>query len=86
MQFFQFSLALCFTFVIFGIGIVMRQGVYLALQEKVGQTIENSNVAQRFMIVLSLEFYIAVYLINVLYYLGPNSMPFFAVYISFFFV
>ncbi len=77
---------LCFTFVIFGIGIVMRQGVYLALQEKVGQTIENSNVAQRFMIVLSLAFYIAVYLINVLYYLGPNSMPFFAVFISLFFV
>jgi len=77
---------LIFALVVFGIGLVLKQGVYLSLQEKVGQTIENSNVAQRFMIVLSLAFYIAVYLINVLYYLGPKSMPFFAVFISLFFV
>ena len=80
------KLIFVYAFVIFGIGLVLKQGVYLLLQEKEGQTLENSGIAQRFMIVLSSAFYIAVYLINVLYYLGPKSLPFFAVFISLFFV
>lgn len=80
------KLIFIYALIIFGIGLVMKQGVYLLLQEKSGQTIENSGIAQRFMIVLSSIFYIAIYLINVLYYLGPKSLPFFAVFISLFFV
>ena len=80
------KLIFVYAFVILGIGLVLKQGVYLSLQEKEGQTLENSGIAQRFMIVLSSAFYVAVYLTNVLYYLGPKSLPFFAVFISLFFV
>ena len=38
------------------------------------------------MIVLSLVFYAAIYLINVLYYISPKTFPVFAVLISLFFV
>lgn len=80
------KLIFIYAFIIFGVGIILKQGIYLLLQEKSGQTLETSATAQRFMIFLSSTFYIAIYLINVLYYLGPNAMPFFAVFVSLFFV
>lgn len=80
------KLIFIYALIIFGVGLILKQGVYLLLQEKSGQTIENSNIAQRFMVVLSSAFYVAIYLINVLYYLGPKSLPFFAVFVSLFFV
>lgn len=80
------KLIFIYALVVYGIGLVLKQGVYLFLQEKIGKSTETSAVAQRFMIVLSSVFYIAIYLINVLYYLGPKSMPMFAVFISLFFV
>ncbi|MBR6098370.1 hypothetical protein IKP85_01340 [bacterium] len=80
------KLIFIYALIVYGVGLVMKQGIYMLLQEKAGRTLESSNVAQKFMVVLSLAFYIAVYLINVLYYLGPKSLPFFAVFISLFFV
>lgn len=80
------KLIFIYALIILGVGLILKQGIYLLLQEKAGQTLETSGAAQKFMIVLSSVFYIAIYLINVLYYLGPESMPFFAVFVSLFFV
>lgn len=75
-----------FTLIIYGIGLVAKQGVFLLLQNKIGEDSVTSNIAERFMIVTSSLFFIAIYLINMLYYLTSNQMPIFAILISLFFV
>ena len=80
------KLIFIYAMIVFGVGLVLKQGTFLFLQNKAGITNAAAAVAERFMIVLSVLFYIAIYLINVLYYLGPKSMPFFAVFVSLFFV
>jgi hypothetical protein len=80
------KLIFVYALIIYGIGLVMKQGVFLFMQNKLGEGSTTSVIAEKFMIVLSMIFYIAVYLINVLYYLAPQSMPFFAIFVSLFFV
>ena len=80
------KLIFVYAVIIFGIGLVMKQGVFLFMQNKLGEDTTTSRIAEKFMIVLSSVFYIAVYLINVLYYLTPQTISFFAVFISLFFV
>ncbi len=80
------KLIFIYAFIVFGVGMVLKQGVYLFMQNRLGQGTNVSNIAEQFMIILASIFYVAVYFINVVYYMGPNSMPFFAVLISLFFV
>ena len=80
------KLIFVYSLIIYGIGLVMKQGVFLFMQNKLGEGSTTSVIAEKFMIVLSVIFYIAVYLINVLYYLTPKTMSLFAVFISLFFV
>lgn len=80
------KLIFIYAFIVYGIGLVMKQGVFLYLQNKLGQDTTTSRIAEKFMIVLATIFYVAIYIINVLYYLTPKSFPFFAVFISLFFV
>ena len=80
------KLIFMYMFIIYGIGLTLKQGAYLYLQNKLGEDTTTSRIAEKFMITLPLIFYIAVYLINVLYYITPDSMQFFAVFISLFFV
>ncbi len=81
------KLIIIYAAIVYGVGLVMKQGVFIFLQggEAARRGVEGAS-AERFMIVLPAIFYIAIYLINVLYYLTPNSMPLFAVFISLFFV
>lgn len=72
--------------IIYGAGLVMKQGVFAFLQGSENKKGIDNTMAQKFMIIMPLAFYIAVYLINVLYYLTPKTLPFFAVFISLFFV
>ena len=80
------KLIFVYAVIIFGVGLVMKQGVFLFMQNKLGEDTTTSRIAEKFMIVLASVFYIAVYLINVLYYLTPQTISFFAVFISLFFV
>jgi len=80
------KLIFIYALIVFGVGLVLKQGIFLFFQNKAGMSNASSAVAERFMVVLSVFFYVAIYLINVLYYLGPQSMPFFAVFVSLFFV
>lgn len=80
------KLIFVYAIIVFGVGLVMKQGVFLFMQNKLGEDTTTSRIAEKFMIVLSTVFYIAVYLINVLYYLTPKTISFFAVFISLFFV
>ncbi len=80
------KLIFVYTLIVYGVGLVLKQGVFLYLQNKLGQDTTTSKIAEKFMIMLSCVFYIAIYIINVLYYLTPKSFPLFAVFISLFFV
>ncbi len=80
------KLIFIYALVVYGVGLIMKQGVFLYFQNKLGEDTSSSVIAEKFMIVLSLLFYIAIYIINVLYYLTPQTLSFFAVFISLFFV
>ena len=78
---------LLYTVVIFGIGLMFKQGVYLFFQNKLTEKPNASaKVAESFMFYIPVILYIAVYFINVLYYIAPGGNPFFAILISLFFV
>ena len=80
------KLIFVYAVIIYGVGLILKQGVYTYLQNKLGEGTVTTKIAENFMIVLSLVFYAAVYLINVLYYISPKTFPVFAVLISLFFV
>ena len=80
------KLIFIYALVVYGVGLILKQGVYLFLQNRIGQDSTTSRIAEKFAIVLSLVFYSAIYVINVLYYISPKTFPVFAVFISLFFV
>ena len=80
------KLIFIYAIVVYGVGLILKQGVFLNLQNKLGYGTNVSSLAETFMISMSLIFYAAIYLINVLYYISPKTFPVFAVLISLFFV
>lgn len=82
------KLVLVYSVVIFGLGLMMKQGVYLFFQNKINANNlqPGAKVTENFMLYLPIIFYIAIYFINVLYYIAPGGFPFFAILISLFFV
>ena len=80
------KLIFVYALVVYGVGLILKQGIFVYLQNKLGEDTTTSKIAEKFMIVLSLVFFAAVYLINVLYYISPKTFPVFAVLISLFFV
>ena len=77
------KLIIVYSLIIYGIGLILKQGVFVYFQNKLGEGTNVSKIAEKFMIVLASIFYVAVYSINVLYYI---TMPVFAILISLFFV
>lgn len=77
------KLVLMYSVIIYGVGLIAKQGTYLYLQNKLGALAIDSSIAEKIMIVLSIMFYGAIYCINVLYYL--ETMPLFAIFMSLFF-
>ena len=80
------KLIFIYMFIVYGIGLTLKQGVFLYLQNSSGEGSKSSNIGEKSMIILSSIFFVTVYLINVLYYMEPKTMPVFAVLISLFFV
>lgn len=79
------KLIFVYSFIVYGIGLILKQGVFLYFQNKLGEDTTVSKIAEKFMMVLPCIFYAATYIINVLYYMTPKTMPVFAVLISLFF-
>ena len=80
------KLVLLYSLVIFGIGFMFKQGVYLYFQNRLLEKASpTSKIAENFMIYIPLIMYVSVYFINVLYYIS-GGLPFFAILISLFFV
>ena len=79
------KLILIYAIIVFGIGSTLKQGMFLYMQNRLGHNNQASYAAERIMIVLSSIFYVAIYFINMLYYMAPKSFPLFAIFISLFF-
>ncbi len=76
-----------FTFMTFGVCLILKQGVFLLLQGKMLKELPASlKLAQNFMLGVSAVFMAAFYVINVIYYSNPNGRIVFAILISLFFV
>ncbi len=75
-----------FSLLIYAVGLVFKQGIFLLLQNRTVQSSSAAFIAEKLMLVFSVLFYSGVYIINLLYYISPKTMPFFAVFISMFFV
>ena len=79
------KLVLMYSLIIYGVGLIFKQGVYLNFQNKTNELSMSNSTAEKTMLVLGVLFYGAIYLINLLYYLAPDSMTFFAIAMSLFF-
>ncbi len=72
-----------FTILIFGICLVLKQGVFLYLQNKITKQISAASaIAEKFMLIISGLFIIAFYAINLIYYMNMNKMTAFAALVS----
>ena len=74
-----------FTVILYSIGLVLKQGMYLFLQNRIYKSNIANNISEKTLIITSGLFYAAVYIINVLYYITPGAMIFFSVFMSLFF-
>ncbi len=74
-----------FTVILYGIAIVMKQGMYLLLQNRLHRSDSAGSISEKTLLVTSSLFYAGVYIINVLYYIAPGSMQFFSIAMSLFF-
>ncbi|MBQ7450281.1 hypothetical protein IJS77_02595 [bacterium] len=81
------KLVILYSVVIFGLGLMLKQGVFLCFQNKINQSPSpTAKIAEKFMTYIPIIFFVAIYFINVLYYIAPGGFPFFAILISLFFV
>ena len=75
-----------YTLLVYGICLLLKQGVYLFLQGKVNSNMsKTAPIAQNFMIGFSLLFIIGIYAINLIYYRNVNDFITFALFMSLFF-
>lgn len=75
-----------YTFIIFAICLMLKQGVCLYLQNSVVKdSIKTSRIAQNFMLGLSAVFLLGIYSVNLVYFMNVNNFMSFAVFISLFF-
>lgn len=77
------KILVAFTVVLYGLCLILKQGVYLYLQNK-EKTTATSVTVQNFMLFSGGLFFAGIYVINLLYYININ--PLFAVFVSLFFV
>ncbi len=77
------KLLAAFTIVMYGLCLILKQGVYLYFQNK-EKTTATSVTAQHFMLISTGLFFTGIYIINLLYYININ--PIFAILVAMFFV
>ena len=75
-----------FSLLVFGICLMLKQGVYLYFHRKVNaQTSKTAPAAQNFMIGFSIIFMLGVYAINLVYFKGVSGFIIFALFMALFF-
>lgn len=79
------KLTLLYTLIIYSVGMMLKQGLFLYLRRKAQDKLLAPVLVEKLMITLSLLFFIAIYLINLLYYIASKDMTIFAILISMFY-
>ena len=79
------KIILVFSALIYAAGLVLKQGVFLYFQNKINSSSVTNKIGEKLMLGFSTILFCGIYLINLLYYLTPESMPFFAVFMSLFY-
>ena len=75
-----------YTILIYGICLLLKQGIYLYLQSNIQKEMSKSaKLGQSFMLIFSLIFVLGIYVVNLVYYMNLNDFMTFAIFISFFF-
>ena len=75
------------TFIVFAIGLMLKQGVYLYLVDKRMKKVSGtSQIARNFMLITSAIFILAIYTVNLNYYSAISDFFSFAVFLTVFFV
>ena len=75
-----------YTILIYGICLLLKQGIYLYLQSSIQKEMSKSaKLGQSFMLIFSLIFVLGIYVVNLVYYMNLNDFMTFAIFISFFF-
>lgn len=77
------KILMIFALVIYGLCLVLKQGIYLFFANKIKST-PQALMAQNFMLFSASAFFVGIYVINLLYYI--NISPIFSVLVSLFFV
>ncbi len=75
-----------YTLIVYGICLLLKQGVYLFLQGKINDNMsKTAPIAQNFLIGFSLLFIIGIYVINLIYYKNVSDFITFALFMALFF-
>ena len=69
----------------YGIGLILKQGTFLFLQNRIHKANAANSVPEKTLIILSSLFFAGIYVINILYYLTPGAMNLFAILMPLFF-
>ncbi|MCR5265584.1 MAG: hypothetical protein K6E29_03210 [Cyanobacteria bacterium RUI128] len=77
------KILVAFTLVVYGLCLILKQGIYLYLKNK-EKTTATSVAAQNFMLFSTGLFFTGIYFINLLYYINISTV--FAILVAFFFV
>ena len=76
-----------YAVIVFGICLMLKQGVYLYLQNNVVKELaKTTRFAQNFMLIISTIFILGIYAVNLVYFMNLNNFISFALFISLFFV
>lgn len=78
---------IAYSFVVFAICLMLKQGVYLFLSEKMFKGASStSKLAKNFMLWMSAIFIVGIYTVNQIYFMTLSNFLAFSVFITFFFV
>ena len=71
-----------YTILIYGICLLLKQGIYLYLQSNIQKEMSKSaKLGQSFMLIFSLIFVLGIYVVNLFYYMNLNDFMTFAIFI-----
>lgn len=77
---------IAYSFIVFAICLMLKQGVYLYLQSKSVKQMPSASIAQNFLLWGSAIFIIGIYTVNQIYFMSLSSFVAFSIFITFFFV
>jgi len=79
------KLVIFYALIVYSVGSMLKQGLYLYMQRKSDHDKSTPVIVEKLMISLSVLFFVAIYLINLLYYVAVKDMVFFGIFISLFY-